>query len=90
MNKVEAATIDDGRLAKSSIFSEIMRKNNWRLIKAFLAILVLSNISVIIIKVTGKGSQHLTYRSIIIEIISISVILTFTALFLRKRSGTFF
>ena len=89
MNRVQQ-TIDDGRLARSAIFSDIMHKNNIRLIKAFIVILALSNISVLLIKMAGKGSQHLTYKSIIIEIIAILFILGLTGLFLRKNSNTFF
>lgn len=90
MNRMQESTIDDGKIAKSAIFTDIMQKNNKRLIKAFIAILTLSNISVTLIKMTGKGSQHLTYKSIIIEIIVITIILAVTALYLRKKSGTSF
>lgn len=90
MNRMQEPVIDDGRLARSALFSEIMRKNNMRLIKAFLSILILSNVSVTLIKMTGKGSQHLTYKSIITEILVITVILGATIIFLRKKSGTYF
>lgn len=88
MNKMQEPVIDDGRLAKSAIFSDIIYKNNIRLIKAFIAILVLSNISVVLIKIAGKGSQHLTYTSIFIEITAITIILSGTLFLMRKRSGT--
>ncbi len=88
MNKMQEPDIDDGRLTRSAIFSDIISKNNKRLIKAFVAILVISNFSVTLIKMTGKGSQHLTYTSIAIEIISIILILSVSLFFIREKVGT--
>ncbi len=90
MNRVNETLMDDSRLTKSAIFSDIMSKNNRRMIKAFVSILMLSNFSVILIKLTGKGSSHLTYTSIVIELVSITAILLITILLLRKRTGTIF
>lgn len=88
MNNVNAVPLSDDHLTKSAIFSDIMRKNNRRMIKAFLVIMILANIAVTLIKFTGKGSHYLTYRSIALEIIAISLILTVSELLVRKRQGT--
>ncbi len=90
MNSRNELPLDDSKLIKSAMFSDIMSRNNKRMIKAFLSILVLSNISVILIKLAGKGSSHLTYTSIMIEIASIAFLQGLTILFLRKKTGTIF
>ncbi len=90
MNRGPENNIDDTKLTKSSIFSEIMHKNNRRMLKAFLSIMVIANISVTLIKITGKGSQYLTYSTIAVEIAVISGILIVSELLIRKRPGTIF
>jgi uncharacterized membrane protein YkvI len=90
MNRGPVNNIDDLKLSKSSIFSEIMHKNNRRMLKAFLTIMIIANISVTLIKITGKGSQYLTYTTIAYEIVIISVILIISELLIRKRTGTIF
>lgn len=88
MNSVSDKPGDENMLSKSAIFSDILSRNNRRMIKAFLSILVLANISVTLIKFTGKGSSHLTYRSILIELCVIAVILSLTIVFIRRIAGT--
>ena len=90
MNNMPQLKEEEGRLTKSLIFSDIMIKNNRRMIKSFLAIMIISNIAVTLIKITGKGSQYLTYKSIILEIAVISFLLLLTEILLRKKEGTMF
>jgi len=49
------------------LFTEVMVQNNKRLFISFFSILALANIATISIKAMGKGSQYLTYQSIVIE-----------------------
>lgn len=81
-----------GNIEQSKLFSEIMIQNNKRLIKAFILISVLANIAVTLIKFTGKGSEYLTYRDILIELVIIAVIISLTTFLSniykgKKRSG---
>lgn len=90
MNRGPLSNVDDIKLTKSAIFAEIMQKNNKRMIKAFLTIMIIANIAVILIKITGKGSHYLTYKTIAFEIAIISLILIISELVVRKRKGTIF
>jgi len=81
---------NDNFLTRSVIFSDIMKKNNRRMLKAFLIILSIGNVAVTAIKYTGKGSAYLTYQAIIIQLLVITVILILTEVIIRKRIGTFF
>ncbi len=60
------------------IFSEVMIANNWRLMKAFIIIMVLSNVAVTLIKATGKGSQYLTYTDILTEAVVCTLLMLTT------------
>lgn len=88
MNLGAPNSINEAKLTKSAIFSEIMQKNNRRMIKSFLAIMVIANIAVTLIKFTGKGSHYLTYRTIVIEIAVITVILTTLELLIKNRKDS--
>ena len=89
MNMKSANTKTTTGIGKSveshKIFSEVMITNNWRLIKAFIIIVAIANISVIAIKATGKGSQYLTYTDILIEAVAVSILIFLT----RFISGLF-
>ena len=86
--KIQTEKIEEGKLIKSVIFNEIMQSNNRRMLKAFLIIMFIANFAVTGIKFAGKGSAYLTYRTIIIQVLTISLILILTEFFLRKRKGT--
>jgi methyl-accepting chemotaxis protein len=77
----------NGTLEKSQIFSEVMISNNRRLMIAFTSIMALANVAVTLIKYFGVGSQYLTYRDILIELASATVILTVTFVISRKLGG---
>jgi uncharacterized membrane protein len=70
------------------IFSEVMITNNWWLIKAFIIILVIANVSVIAIKATGKGSQYLTYTDILIELIAVTLLMFLTKIISDRFRGS--
>jgi len=55
----------------------VMLKNNKRMILSFFSILALANIATVAIKMSGKGSESLSYISIGVEIL-----LSFSALFI--------
>ena len=75
-------------LESTSIFYEIMVNNNRRLIGAFLAIYILSNIAVTAIKYTGAGSHYLTYTTIAVELLVIALILGVTVFLSKQYRGT--
>ncbi|HOP30841.1 MAG TPA: methyl-accepting chemotaxis protein [Spirochaetota bacterium] len=70
------------------IFSEVMITNNWRLMKAFIIILVIANVSVITIKATGKGSQYLTYTDILVEAVAVTLLMLVTKIFSDRFRGS--
>ncbi|MDF3821607.1 methyl-accepting chemotaxis protein [Leptospira sp. 96542] len=49
------------------LFTEVMLRNNKRMFMSFLSILLLANVATFSIKISGKGSEYLTYESILIE-----------------------
>ncbi|TGL09246.1 methyl-accepting chemotaxis protein [Leptospira levettii] len=57
------------------LFTEVMLRNNKRMFLSFLSILALANIATLSIKVAGKGSDYLTYQSILIEFVLATSIL---------------
>lgn len=69
------------------IFSEVMITNNWRLIKAFIIILVIANVSVIAIKATGRGSQYLTYTDILVEVAAVTLLMVLTRVLSDRFRG---
>ena len=69
---------NDNFLTRSVIFSDIMKKNNRRMLKAFLIILSIGNVAVTAIKYTGKGSAYLTYQAILTQLLVIAGILILT------------
>lgn len=76
----------------SKLFSEVMIQNNKRVTRAFLAIFILANVAVTLIKYTGKGSAYLTYTDIALQLIVNIVILSITIILAgiykgKKRSG---
>ncbi len=78
----------EDHVIQSSIFSEMMTANNKRMIRSFMIILIIGNIAVTLIKMTGKGSKYLTYSDIGLEILSIFMVITLTLLLNRKIKGT--
>lgn len=64
------------KILSDDLFTEIMVRNNKRLFLSFFSILLLANIATIAIKATGKGSQYLSYQSIIAEaVLAFSVLI---------------
>jgi methyl-accepting chemotaxis protein len=59
--KRKSLTISD------DLFTEVMVRNNKRLFISFMSILALANIATFAIKFTGRGSEYLSYESIVIE-----------------------
>ncbi len=77
----------NGDLEKSQIFSEVMISNNRRLTWAFLIIMIIANVAVTAIKYAGVGSQYLTYRDILIELVSVTIIIGGTITIAKKLKG---
>lgn len=80
------------RIEESELFSQIMVQNNKRLIKAFIVIFFLANIAVTLIKLTGKGSEYLTYKDILVEFVVAALVISLTVVISniykgKKRSG---
>lgn len=57
------------------LFTEVMVRNNKRLFISFMSILAFANFATFLIKVAGKGSDYLTYQSIIVEAVLAFLIL---------------
>ncbi|TGM64426.1 chemotaxis protein [Leptospira meyeri] len=74
----KAMTISD------DLFTEVMLRNNKRMFLSFLSILALANIATLSIKFAGKGSDYLTYQSILIEFVLATSILIFGFLLSAK------
>ncbi len=74
-------------LSKSKIFSDVIIDNNSRLLYVFIAIAVLSNVAVTVIKAVGIGSKYLTYADIGIEIAIIVVLLGLTVIASNRFKG---
>lgn len=75
------------QIQNHNIFSDVMIANNLRLIKAFVIIIVLSNIAVTLIKATGKGSQYLTYTDILIEAVIVTILIFSTKVTSERFRG---
>ncbi len=58
---------DDKYSDEAAIFKRIVDTNHLRILKAYVSIILLANAATFAIKVAGKGSNYLTYKSIIIE-----------------------
>ncbi len=82
--KTNGATKNQADLEKTTIFSETIITNNKRLMNTFLAIALIANIAVTLIKWRGLGSQYLTYTDILIEVSIFTVIMVLT-IFLANR-----
>ena len=74
-------------LEKSEIFYQVMESNNKRLTIAFLAVMLIGNIAVTLIKFLNLGSQYLAYSHILIEFVSVALILGLTAFLSRRLIG---
>ncbi len=72
---------------ESNLFSDVMRSNNIRMLKAFASIVLLSNIATLAVKLTGASSKYLTYQSIIIELVLISIIVAVSFLISQKTKN---
>jgi len=88
MNSIKGEFSNGDNLEKNKIFSEVMITNNKRLTNAFLAIAIIANLAVTIIKFSGRGSKYLTYTDIVIELVSIALVLCIGNLIAKKYSGT--
>jgi methyl-accepting chemotaxis protein len=75
------------RFENNELFSMVLIENNKRLIIAILTIFLLANIATALIKITGKGSQYLTFFSIAVEFLIILIVLTATFILERKFKG---
>ncbi len=75
------------KMGQSKVFSEQLIKNNKRVFLSFFIILLLSNISALMIKITGTGSQYLTWTSIYFELGSTMSIFGLTFLIAQKTAG---
>lgn len=88
-------TPSDRSSEEAAIFAGIVDTNHIRILKAFVSIILLANTATIAIKVAGKGSHYLTYTSIAVEFILLSLI-TAVFYFVARRmqnktfSGFFF
>lgn len=74
-------------IEQSKLFSEVLIQNNRRLIITFVAIFLLANVSVTLIKYTGKGSAYLTYTDIVIQFFVNSSIIGITVLYANRAKG---
>ena len=74
-------------IEQSKLFSEVLIQNNRRLIITFVAIFLLANVSVTLIKYTGKGSAYLTYADIVIQFFVNSSIIGITVLYANRAKG---
>ena len=74
-------------LEKSEIFSQVMISNNKRLTTAFLAILIIANVSVLLIKFFNLGSQYLNYYDILVELILAAAIISLTTYISFRLKG---
>lgn len=89
MDRTEVQAGFNNEIIKSNIFSEVIHKNNARILKAFVGILLLANIATLALKLAGKSSHSLTYESIAVEFICIAAILGITNPFSqRMKSAT--
>ena len=70
-------------LHHSEIFTSLMQKNHRRFFGSAIFIAVIANLSALAIKLTGIGSQYLTYESIAIELAACTAILLLTMFSLR-------
>ncbi len=84
MNQIEKTMPPADGSPKTNILSDITRKNNIRMLKAFGSIVLLANLATVLIKMTGASSKYLTYRSIIIELVSITIVVTLS-FFIAQR-----
>jgi len=87
-NSIEIRNGNKNSVESHRIFSEVMITNNWRLMKAFIIILVIANVSVIAIKATGKGSQYLTYTDIFVEAAAVILLMFITKIFSDRFRGS--
>ncbi|MCU0844449.1 MAG: methyl-accepting chemotaxis protein [Spirochaetes bacterium] len=67
----------------SELFTRLMQNNHRRLFLSTIFIIGIANVAAVAIKLTGIGSQYLTYETIAIELASLFVILTITWLLIR-------
>ncbi len=75
-------------LEETQIFYDIMVKNNRRMFIAFFSIVFLSNIAVSVIKLTGTGSEYLSFTDIALELLAILCVLGVTITIARNYAGT--
>ncbi len=87
-SNTKTVNVVNKNLESHKIFSEVMITNNWRLMKAFIIILVIANVSVIVIKATGKGSQYLTYTDILVEVVAVTLLMFITKIFSDRFRGS--
>jgi methyl-accepting chemotaxis protein len=88
MNKQDSQITPIEEADKKGLFSHVMLHNNIRMLKAFGSIVLLSNIATLLIKVTGRSSQYLTYTSILFEFTAITIIVTVSFLIAQKMKNT--
>ncbi|MBN2434973.1 MAG: chemotaxis protein [Spirochaetes bacterium] len=69
------------------IFANVMRRNNVRILKAFVSIVLMANIATVAIKISGASSSYLTYKHIIVELALISLTLTVSYIVSKKNKN---
>ncbi len=74
-------------IENDELFSQVLITNNRRLIYAILSIFLLANLATIAIKLSGKGSNYLSFYNIAIEFILIVAILSVTFYLARILRG---
>jgi methyl-accepting chemotaxis protein len=75
------------RYESSELFSMVLMDSNKRLMMAILSIFLLANVATALIKITGKGSQYLTFFSIAVEFFIIMIFFIVTFLIEKKLRG---
>jgi len=74
-------------LEKTDLFSRVLKSNNSRLLTSFLSIFFLGNAATLAIKITGRGSQYLTFFAIAVEFMIVISIIGVTYLLERRVEG---
>lgn len=72
---------------KTTLFAQVLISNNRRLFTSFLGIFLLGNAATLAIKITGRGSQYLTFFGIGVEFTIVIFIIAATYLAERKLEG---
>ncbi len=69
---------------RAKLISEVRLKNHIRLVAGFLVIAVLSNLTTVVLLLTGKSSGHYTLFTILIEFSAVTLISAFTYILTQR------